>query len=113
MTPASLFRPPPVAFAADEIGLDAFGWNVESATLVAPMGAAAGAAKNVQIVPSLAEGLEPGEDLAEASSSNGSTLKGRIVIPADGRNSRLPSRSRRFGKDVVLSPDGVDHDHLA
>ncbi len=85
----SLFRPPPVAFAADEIGLDAFGWNVESATLVAHLGAAAGAAENVQIVPSLAEELEPSEDLAELSLSNGSTLKGRIVVAADGRNSRL------------------------
>jgi 2-octaprenyl-6-methoxyphenol hydroxylase len=30
----SLFRPPPVAFSAGEIGLDAFGWNIENATLV-------------------------------------------------------------------------------
>ncbi len=30
----NLFRPPPVAFHASEIGLDAFGWNVENAILV-------------------------------------------------------------------------------
>src|SRR4029078_13025334 len=30
----SLFRPPPVTFKAREIDLDAFGWNVENATLV-------------------------------------------------------------------------------
>ena len=30
----SLFRPPPARFVAREIGLDAFGWNVENARLV-------------------------------------------------------------------------------
>ena len=31
----SLFRPPPVAFQASEIGLEAFGWNIENTALVA------------------------------------------------------------------------------
>ncbi len=36
----SLFRPPPVAFRASEIGLDAFGWNIENADLVESLAAA-------------------------------------------------------------------------
>ena len=37
----SLFRPPPAAFRAGEIGLDAFGWNIENATLVDRLAAGA------------------------------------------------------------------------
>src|SRR3712207_1932082 len=46
----SLFRPPPAAFQAREIGLDAFGWNVESATLVGRLAEAARAAPGLDLV---------------------------------------------------------------
>ncbi|MFL4997973.1 MAG: FAD-dependent monooxygenase, partial [Microvirga sp.] len=38
----SLFRPPPASFRAGEIGLDAFGWNIENVTLVEKLAEAAG-----------------------------------------------------------------------
>lgn len=85
----SLFRPPPVAFAAEEIGLDAFGCNVENAILVERLKLAAKAADGVWIVPSFAAKLEPNEGIAELSLGDGSTLTCRLTVAADGRNSRL------------------------
>jgi 2-octaprenyl-6-methoxyphenol hydroxylase len=85
----SLFRPPPVAFTAEEIGLDAFGWNVENATLVKRLGSAAKADDNLRIVAPLAEKLEHKEKLAELSLNDGSRLTCWVVVAADGRNSRI------------------------
>src|SRR5215213_5196921 len=45
----NLFRPPPVAFQASEIGLEAFGWNVENTALVAGLIQAARAEPRLQL----------------------------------------------------------------
>src|SRR5919205_648227 len=75
---ASLFRPPPVAFAAEEIGLKAFGWNVERAALVRHLSEAAAAARNLDLIPSFATGLQAREEVAELSLSSGSRLTCRL-----------------------------------
>src|SRR3954471_17272660 len=57
----SLFRPPPATFQAREIGLEAFGWNVENATLVARLGEAARVAPGLSIVGTQALKMAPEE----------------------------------------------------
>ena len=54
----SLFRPPPAAFRAGEIGLDAFGWNIENVTLVETLAEAARACANLTLVPAFATGFD-------------------------------------------------------
>jgi 2-octaprenyl-6-methoxyphenol hydroxylase len=113
----SLFRPPPVAFTAEEIGLDAFGWNVENATLVKRLASAAKAADNLQIVAPLAERLEYKEKLPELSLSDGSRLTCWVVVAADGRNSRLragagvPARTWSYPQMAITTILAHDRAH--
>src|SRR6478735_7570328 len=45
----SLFRQPPVEFRASEIGLEAFGWNIENADLTAVLAETAGAVPGLRM----------------------------------------------------------------
>jgi len=47
----SLFRAPSIDFKCREIGLDAFGWNVENATLVEILSKAVAAQDDIAIIP--------------------------------------------------------------
>ncbi|MEE1658388.1 UbiH/UbiF family hydroxylase [Microvirga sp. CF3062] len=85
----SLFRPPPASFRAGEIGLDAFGWNVENATLVDKLAEAARACENLTLVPELAAGFGADETGATLRLVEGGTIKASLVVAADGRNSKL------------------------
>ncbi|KQT82706.1 FAD-dependent monooxygenase [Methylobacterium sp. Leaf466] len=83
----SLFRPPPARFVATEIGLEAFGWNVESARLVASLRDVARTAANLTLVEADAAGLETGVDAATVRLADGSGIAARLVVAADGGRS--------------------------
>jgi 2-octaprenyl-6-methoxyphenol hydroxylase len=85
----SLFRPPPAAFHAAEIGLDAFGWNVESATLVRLLKRAAEGAATVTLLEANVAKSECVQRVMELSLENSSSIRCRLAVAADGRNSRL------------------------
>lgn len=85
----SLFRPPPVAFTSREIGLDAFGWNIENTTLVEKLAEAARAYDALTVLPEQAIGFEADETAATLRLASGNALKARLVVAADGRNSKL------------------------
>ncbi|MGP9818867.1 UbiH/UbiF family hydroxylase [Salinarimonas sp. NSM] len=104
----NLFRAPTVDFKAREIDLDAFGWNVENASLVERLAEAVGEVPGIVHFPVASMGLggvqevlAPGEDAAEAGDSgdpmarravrlaDGSLLLASLVVAADGRGSRL------------------------
>ena len=85
----SLFRPPPASFRAGEIGLDAFGWNVENTTLVEKLAEAALVCENLTHVPEFATGFAAGETGATLTLADGGTIKASLVVAADGRNSKL------------------------
>jgi 2-octaprenyl-6-methoxyphenol hydroxylase len=85
----SLFRPPPVAFRAAEIGLDAFGWNVENVSLVSVLADSARAAGRVKILPGQAVSLDVSGGLAELILDSGDAVTAALVVAADGRNSVL------------------------
>ncbi|HEV2559368.1 MAG TPA: UbiH/UbiF family hydroxylase [Microvirga sp.] len=89
----SLFRPPPVAFRAGEIGLDAFGWNVENAGLVDILGEAARNEPGLTLIEGQAAGWEPGADRATVTLRSGQTLSCLLGVAADGRNSALRQAS--------------------
>jgi 2-octaprenyl-6-methoxyphenol hydroxylase len=85
----SLFRPPPAAFQASEIGLEAFGWNVENASLVDALARAAHTTPRLTLQELVTTESTPSQDFAVISLDNGSTIAARLVVAADGRNSRL------------------------
>jgi 2-octaprenyl-6-methoxyphenol hydroxylase len=85
----SLFRPPPVAFRSSEIGLPAFGWNVENAALIEHLQTAASRAGNLAHVPSPALSFEPTASGARLTLADGSTIDAALVVATDGRRSVL------------------------
>lgn len=82
---ARLLRAPQVSFAAEEIGLDAFGYNIENRHLVTALEARAGAIKLARVAsPALVvESDEAGVTVEYA----GGALRARLVIGADGSRS--------------------------
>jgi 2-octaprenyl-6-methoxyphenol hydroxylase len=82
-----LLRAPEVRFAADEIGLEAFGWNIENHRLVAALSAAISRCPNVTAIAQQARAVEFFEDKAVITVEDGSEIQVRLVIAADGRRS--------------------------
>jgi len=89
----SLFRPPPARFHSAEIGLDAFGWNVESAHLVAALRRCARSQPNLTLIESDATGAEPGEANSRITLADGGVVEARLVVGADGGRSPLRAAS--------------------
>ncbi|GJD37249.1 FAD-dependent monooxygenase [Methylobacterium aerolatum] len=89
----SLFRPPPARFRCGEIGLEAFGWNVESAHLVAALRQRARAEPGLTLFESDSAGAEAGADASRVSLADGRTVEARLVVAADGGRSPLRAAS--------------------
>ncbi|AOO82418.1 UbiH/UbiF family hydroxylase [Bosea vaviloviae] len=85
----SLFRQPPVEFRASEAGLEAFGWNVENAELVAALVSAARQHNGIRLVESLVSAIVPDQDGVTLTGEGFSPLRARLVVGADGRQSRV------------------------
>jgi 2-octaprenyl-6-methoxyphenol hydroxylase len=80
-----LLRAPEVSFAAEEIGLDAFGYNIENRHLVAALEARAAALKLARIAaPAL---VVESDDTGVTVEYAGGALRARLVIGADGSRS--------------------------
>ena len=84
----SLFRTPPVAFQAAEIGLEAFGWNIESDRLVRGL-AQAVAAAGIAISADAAAGYGADDRGSVLTLDGGEELRASLVVAADGRRSGL------------------------
>ena len=82
-----LIRAPEVRFSADEIGLEAFGYNVENRILVAALEARAAEVENLTRLDDEAETVVPGADEVTITTANGASLSARLVVGADGRHS--------------------------
>jgi 2-octaprenyl-6-methoxyphenol hydroxylase len=85
----SLFRPPPVSFSSREIDLDAFGWNIENATLVEALAEDARSYEHLTVLPQNATDFRAEADRAVVTLADGSEIEVNLVVAADGRNSRL------------------------
>ncbi|MBL0406482.1 UbiH/UbiF family hydroxylase [Microvirga aerilata] len=113
----SLFRPPPASFRAGEIGLDAFGWNIENATLVETLAEAARGCENLDLVPDFAVGFEADEAGAHLTLADDTRIRASLVVAADGRNSRLrqiagvDARTWSYPQSAVTTILAHDRDH--
>jgi 2-octaprenyl-6-methoxyphenol hydroxylase len=83
---ARLWRAPEVSFAADEIGLDAFGYNTENRFLVAALEKRAAELTSLARFDALADAVEIDHERATVS-CNGAAITGKLLIGADGRGS--------------------------
>ena len=82
-----LVRAPEVRFAASEIGLDAFGHNIENRHLLASLDARAQALSSFVRIEDEARAIEMGEAGVTVTLKSGGTVAARLVIGADGRRS--------------------------
>ncbi len=113
----SLFRPPPASFRAGEIGLDAFGWNVENATLVEKLAEAARGCENLDLVADFATDFETDETGAALTIADGTKIRASLVVAADGRNSKLrqiagvDAQTWSYPQSAVTTILAHDRDH--
>lgn len=82
-----LVRAPEVRFSSDEIGLDAFGYNIENRVLMAAMEARAAEAARLTRIDGEAEHVTPDEAAVTITTRQGETLIARLAVGADGRQS--------------------------
>src|SRR5262245_27529996 len=83
---ARLIRAPEVLFEAAEIGLAAFGHNIENRHLVAALDQRAAALASLRRIEAAVTAVEPGDEGVTLRLADG-TARARLVIGADGRNS--------------------------
>jgi 2-octaprenyl-6-methoxyphenol hydroxylase len=84
---ARLLRAPEVHFAASEIGLDAFGHNIENRYLLAALDARARALAALTIVEDTARAVTIEDRQVTIELASGDRLTARLAIGADGRRS--------------------------
>ena len=82
-----LIRAPEVRFSADEIGLEAFGYNVENRILVAALEARATEIESLTRLDDEAETVVPGDEEVTVTTAGGAAVLARLVVGADGRHS--------------------------
>jgi 2-octaprenyl-6-methoxyphenol hydroxylase len=82
-----LIRAPEVRFSADEIGLEAFGYNIENRILVAALEARAAEIEGLTRLDDEAESVVPGDDEVTITTAAGASVSARLVVGADGRHS--------------------------
>ena len=82
-----LWRAPEARFAAAEIGLEAFGWNIENRQLLSALWEGAAAAHALTYVDAEARAIAPGVDGATIVLADSTPLHCQLAVGADGRNS--------------------------
>ena len=82
-----LIRAPEVRFSSDEIGLDAFGYNIENTALIAALEQRAAELSNLTRIDDEADTITPEQADVAIRTGSGKSLSARLVIGADGRQS--------------------------
>jgi 2-octaprenyl-6-methoxyphenol hydroxylase len=84
---ARLIRAPEVRFEAQEIGLDAFGHNIENRHLLAALDAEARTLPALALVEEDAQAVEIGPERVSVTLKDGTEIAARLAIGAEGRRS--------------------------
>lgn len=89
-----LWRAPEIKFSASEIGLEAFGWNIENRHLVAALTARARALPNLIWIDDAACSVAPAERSVTIALTRGDEVVASLVVGADGQNSLCREAAR-------------------
>jgi 2-octaprenyl-6-methoxyphenol hydroxylase len=82
-----LIRAPEVRFSSDEIGLDAFGYNIENRALIAALEQRAAELPDLTRFDDEADTITPCDAIVAIGTTHGKSLSARLVAGADGRQS--------------------------
>src|SRR4051812_4717953 len=96
---ARLLRAPEVIFEATEIGLEAFGYNIENRHLIAALDARASQLAQLRRVNAAVTAVDPDEEAVTLRLADDSTIIARLVVGADGR------------KSLCRAAAGIETDH--
>ena len=96
----SLFRGPPLAFDAREIGRDCFGYNIQNHLLVDTLATAARSVPGLTLLPGRLERFGFGTDRVSAEGPGGPSVSGSLLVATDGRRS-LARRAAGIGAREV------------
>jgi 2-octaprenyl-6-methoxyphenol hydroxylase len=83
----SLIRAPEALFDSSELGLTAFGHNIENTHLLAALREAAEKTPNLRIAPFPVVSVEPGAENVRIALASGDNIHAKLVVGADGSNS--------------------------
>ena len=103
------FPPRPVEFHAAEIGLDAFGWNIENDRMAEALAAAVAQIPGVERVAAGVAAYDFSVGAVRARLGDGRVISARLVIGADGRDSRarraagLEARVHRYPQTALTA----------
>ena len=84
---ARLWRAPEVKFDANEIALDAFGYNIQNCHLVEALEQRARALPSLQMIEAQVDAVLPQPDAISVELKDGVALHAALVVGADGRRS--------------------------
>src|ERR1019366_9499462 len=84
---------PSLSFAASEIGLAAFGENIENNVLVEGLAEIASATKNLILHEGMIGDISFGPDAIHATLTDGHCVTARLATAADGRNSLVRTKA--------------------
>jgi 2-octaprenyl-6-methoxyphenol hydroxylase len=87
------FPVPAVSFAASEIGLSAFGENIENNVLVEGLAEIAAASPNLALHEDMIDDISFGEDAIRAMLADGHRVTTKLAAAADGRTSLARTRA--------------------
>jgi 2-octaprenyl-6-methoxyphenol hydroxylase len=82
-----LWRAPEVKFDADEIDLDAFGYNIENFHLIAALEQRAAVLPSLRLIEDEVRSVTPGDDAVTVTLKSGAEVSAPLLIAADGRRS--------------------------
>lgn len=102
-----LWRAPEVKFEASEIGLEAFGYNIENRHLVGALEAKAATLASLRMIEGEANAIDPDRGGVAVRLKDGAALNAPLVIGADGRKSlaraaaRITFNERRYPQTAL------------
>jgi 2-octaprenyl-6-methoxyphenol hydroxylase len=85
---------PPIEFAADEIGLAAFGENIENDDLVARLAAIAHQTPSLSVETARVVDILDADDALEALFQSGRRIRAKLIVAADGQRSIVRTKAR-------------------
>lgn len=112
-----LFRAPEATFHASELELEAFGWNTPNSVLTAALAQALAALPNVATIAEEAIESRPGDEAVELVLKDGRTVRAKLAVAADGRDSLLREaagisfRSRRAPQTALAFAVAHERNH--
>jgi 2-octaprenyl-6-methoxyphenol hydroxylase len=98
----SLWRAPTVEFQASEIGLDAFGWNIENVELLGALAARADRQRRLFQIAGRVARHQWRSECGQVQCADGRIVEARLVVAADGRDSPA-----RLAADVPTSSQSL------